>query len=79
MAASLRARSTTMVFATEPAIVRFPASLLDMASVNLTVCGFENRVTRDFKSITAGTLLTKFDNMAVAIVKTLKRCSRNAG
>ena len=34
MAASLRARSTTMMFATDPVTVKFPASVLAMASVS---------------------------------------------
>jgi hypothetical protein len=62
--------------ATEPVIVRFPASVLAMASVNHTVCGFENRVTSDFSNITAGTLLTRFDSTAVAMVKTPMRIDR---
>ena len=63
-----------MMLATEPVIVRFPARVLAIASVSQTVCGFENRVARDFNSMTAGTLLTKFDNIAVTIVKALRRC-----
>src|SRR5215813_10512904 len=39
MCTSGLARSTTMIFATEPVIVRFPASVLDMARVSQPTCG----------------------------------------
>ena len=39
MCVTVRAFSTTMMLATEPGMVRLPASVLDMASINHMVCG----------------------------------------
>ena len=69
MCTSPCARSTTIRFATEPVIVRFHASVLAMASTSQPVCGSWKAGTSVLSSITAGTLLTTFDNTAVTAVK----------
>src|SRR5215469_8293441 len=70
------ARSTTMIFATDPVMVRFPASVLDIASVSQPVCGSGKPGTSDFSSTTAGTLLTIFDTSAVRDEKIQIRCDK---
>src|SRR5215470_2407777 len=74
MCTSGLARSTTMIFATEPVIVRFPASVLDMARVSQPTCGSGKPGTSDFSNTTAGTLLTIFDSSAVRHEKIQMRC-----
>src|ERR1035441_10022942 len=64
------ALSTTMMFATLPVIVRFPASVEAIASTSHAVCGFAKFGASDFKSITAGTLLTILLSNDTATVKT---------
>src|SRR6185312_8419156 len=50
--------STTIMFATLPVIVRFPARVDAMANISHALCALGNEGTNDFKSMTAGTLLT---------------------
>src|SRR5262245_35457848 len=64
-----RARSTTMILATEPVIVRLPDNVLAIANINHALCGSANPGMRDFKSMTAGTLLRTLDKLAVTTVK----------
>jgi hypothetical protein len=49
------ALSTTIMFATLPVMVRFPASVEAIASTSHAVCGLAKFGASDFKSITAGT------------------------
>ena len=53
-----------MMFATEPVIVRLPASVEAMASASQPACGSGKDGTSVRSSITAGTLLTAFDSRA---------------
>jgi hypothetical protein len=55
------------MLATEPVIVKFPANVLAIAKTNHPVCGLAKPGTIDLRSITAGTLLTKFDRAATTI------------
>ncbi|MCL5671835.1 MAG: hypothetical protein M1423_11195, partial [Acidobacteria bacterium] len=59
-----------MMLATEPVMVKLPASVLAIASISHPVCELAKPGTTDFSSITAGTLLTTFDRAATARVKT---------
>jgi hypothetical protein len=63
-------RSTTIMLATEPVMVRLPASVLAMANTNQPVWGFSKPGTTDLRSITAGTLLTILESTATTTVKT---------
>ena len=56
-----------MMLAMEPRIVRFPASVLDMASASQDVCGSGRCGTTRVKSITAGTLLVRFESTAATM------------
>jgi hypothetical protein len=58
------------MFATLPVIVRFPANVEAIASTSHAVCGFAKFGASDFKSITAGTLLTILLSNDTATVKT---------
>ena len=60
------ARSTTMMLATDPVIVRLPASVEAMASASQPACGSGKLATSVRSSITAGTLLTRFESTAVS-------------
>src|SRR5215472_5930445 len=72
--ASGLALSTTMMFAMLPVMVRFPAQVEAIAKASHAVCGSEKFGTSDFKSITAGTLLTILLSKATAVVNAASWC-----
>src|SRR5712692_2227795 len=74
MGATSFERSATMILATEPVIVRFPASVLAMASTSHPACGFANPGTTDLSSMTAGTLLMMLESAATTRVKKAGWC-----
>ena len=59
-----------MMLATEPVMVRLPASVDAIASASHPVCGSGNAGTSVRSSITAGTLLTTLESAAVAVTNT---------
>ena len=68
-----------MMLATEPVIVRFPASVDAIASVNQPVCGSGKPVTSVRSTITAGTLLTMLQSRVVTDTKIGMRCRFHDG
>lgn len=65
--------STTMKFATDPVIVRFPASVEAIARISHALRGSAKFFTSDLSSMTAGTLLTRLLNSVVTTVNTAGR------
>src|SRR5229473_7861618 len=65
-----RACSTTMRLATEPRMVRFPASVEAIASRSHARVGSPKVGITVLKSSTAGTLETRFESTAVTTVST---------
>lgn len=54
----------------DPASVRFPASVADMESANQASCAFGSRWMTGLKSITEGTLETRFDRIKETKLRT---------
>src|SRR6185437_3147466 len=66
--------STTMILATLPVIVRLPARVDAIARSSQAWWGLGNEGTKDFSSMTAGTLLTILLSAAVAAVNAAGPC-----
>ena len=74
---SWRARCTTIRFATDPRMVRLPASVVDIASVSQLRIGSLMCAMNGLQTRTAGTLLTKFESRVAITLSTEVRSGWN--